>query len=94
MTEAQENYLKLLNSVYDVYKDHTQIHLTDAGKELYFHAHDRYGGCSYITLTEEQVVEMARGASNRLQASIQSIECYLDDYDYLKKESRETPEPT
>lgn len=85
MTEAQKNYRELLLFVYDVYKNHTQMHLTDKGDALYFNAHDRYGGCSYIMLTEEQAVELARNVDDRLALARQNIEGHIEDYDHHKR---------
>lgn len=95
MTDAQENYLKLLTRVKDIYKDYTHMYLE--GTKLILQAKDRYGGFAGITLTEEQVVELGRDARDRLNAYRDDIACYVDDYDYLKKqesEGKEIPKPT
>lgn len=96
MSEARENYLKLLKRVKEMYGDHNQIYESDG--ELFIAAGDRYGGKTYITLTEEQVVNLAREAYVRFIEGCRSIEGYLEDYDYFKKKgesvSKEAPETT
>lgn len=93
--EAQENYQKLVTQVKEIYGDHSHIREQDAG--LYFIANSRYGFQTYITLTEGQVAELARGAKNSLDQASRKIDPYLEDYDYFAKkeaESKEIPEDT
>ena len=95
MSDRQENYLKLLTRVKEVYGDYSHIYLD--GTHLYFHADDRYRGHTCIELTEEQVMELARGIADRLEAGVQKLRPYIEDYDYfvkLESEGKEIPETT
>lgn len=85
--EARENYRKLVTRVKEIYGDHS--HIREQDNELYFIARNRYGFQTFITLTEEQVVELARGTQGQLEQAGQALSSYIEDYDYFTKQAEE-----